>query len=412
MEVSTLIKDITPELPIGLAGFAHREAYTDSVYAPIFLKLFLFSEGKQTKIIVIADLIWWDDNFVSETKDEICRKYNINVQDVIFHATHNHSGPQTSEKFSEQLGKYDQNYVRWLKNEVLRSFELLIKSPRIKVTLEEYTGKSEIGVYRRKIVDGSCLMLPNLTTEIDDTLTVLLLKDVNHKNVAGLIHFSCHPTCTDENAVSSEYVGVCCEKVSRELDGIPVAFLQGFSGDIRPCLINDGTFYRGRLSDMKALGLRVAEDVRRILTSQPAIVEEFQFCTEKLTLPLIFTRATNKHEDSTLMTEWRNLTKNVADEQMLNITYWRLSKEVGFIFCNAEMVQSYGQKIAGIDSTVLPVAYSDGMIGYVADELQLEEGGYESNQFIYYFNLKGKLNRKSAQKVISNLECLVRRNIK
>ena len=68
----------------------------------------------------------------------------------------------------------------------------------------------------------------------------------------------------------------------------------------------------------------------------------------------------------------------------------RLAENLGFLTFNAEVVVEYGLFVKELSGgNVLPLAYSNGMIGYVTTEQQLEEGGYESREAFRYFGMPG-----------------------
>jgi hypothetical protein len=70
------------------------------------------------------------------------------------------------------------------------------------------------------------------------------------------------------------------------------------------------------------------------------------------------------------------------------MSWLKLCEGLSLLTMNAEMVVEYGlfikQRFAG---SVLPVPYSNGMIGYVPTQRQVAEGGYEARESIAYFSL-------------------------
>src|SRR5699024_5960555 len=161
---------ITPNRKIQLAGFSHRMGKTSTVNSDIYLKSF-FLINKDTKILIlVADLIWWDDALVLKLKKEIKNIYHLEENNIFFHATHNHSGPQTSNKFSEKLGKIDEDYISMLSMKVIESVDIALEN--IKTTnVSIYRGSSQIGVNRRKQIDNKIIMAPHEQGENDNRLT-------------------------------------------------------------------------------------------------------------------------------------------------------------------------------------------------------------------------------------------------
>src|SRR5699024_9211786 len=58
--------DITPIIPIGLAGFAHRKEKTKEVYNKLYVKTSVFLNNGQYMMLIVADLIWWDNVIVEK----------------------------------------------------------------------------------------------------------------------------------------------------------------------------------------------------------------------------------------------------------------------------------------------------------------------------------------------------------
>lgn len=115
LKLGTAKIDITPKHPLPLAGFAHRHGVYEQVMDPIYVRVFYFEQtDKQNEteaiILVTADIIWWDDERVQMLQSKLLQMFGIKKESVVLHATHNHSGPQTSEKF-RSLGKIDHQYI-------------------------------------------------------------------------------------------------------------------------------------------------------------------------------------------------------------------------------------------------------------------------------------------------------------
>jgi hypothetical protein len=148
--------------------------------------------------------------------------------------------------------------------------------------------------------------------------------------------------------------------------GVTAGFLQGCCGDIRPALIREGEFYRGGQADVRELGDVLAGAVLSRL-SEP--LDEHSLApvqSSRTQLPLEF-------EDGS------------QPPAPMELSCFGLALGLSFITFNAEMVVAYGflAKLLGL----LPLAYTNGIIGYVTTALQLEEGGYESRGAFPYFNM-------------------------
>lgn len=403
MRLGTSAIDITPNYPIELAGFAHRNGKAEKVFSKLYLKTFVYQRAQKHIILFIADLIWWDNAFIKEMQEKIEKKFHIPQHHIIFHATHNHSGPQISNRFSKQLGKPNQHYVDHLKKQVfqgIREAQMNIEE----VNIELAKGTSDIGIYRRRKEDGSIVMEPNKNVPIDNELTVLSFIAKDRKAKAILIHYPCHPTTTDANIISREYTGICCREIKKEYPNSTIAFLQGFSADVRPALIKNDTFFRGNLKDTQRIGSRLAGDVMLALKNSEEVQTKDAFTCKRMSISLQFEGDEIENEaPSDMINEWKRMIERNTNYD-LHIVYFRLNKNLAFIGCNAEMAQAYGTFIKQLDSTVLPLGYTNGMVGYIPTTEQLIEGGYEPEESIFYFGLPNRLS--------STQEILIRHNFK
>lgn len=378
--------DITPERPVFLAGFAHRKQRTIRIERNLYVKTFVIQKDTRDILFIIADLIWWDEEFVRDLLDIIAVEYSIPSEQVCFHATHNHSGPQTTSKFSKQLGELSKNYLLYLKNRVLTSIEIAMNDME-EVSMKIGKGTSELGVYRRKKEDGKIEMKPNTNIQVDNDLTVTSFINTNNKMKAVWIHYSCHPTTTDANIISTEFVGVCCENIEEYYSNATVAFLQGFCGDVRPNLVKEDEFYRGQIKDMKKIGNLFTSDVIEVMKeSEVASLKGATVC-KKQEVSLIFNNDNlSRFVPESLAHEWPTMVKNnLIKGYTLIFQYIHLSKDISFLTCNAELVQAYGFYVKEINNNLLPLGYSNGMIGYIPTAEQLMEGGYESFDSAFYF---------------------------
>ncbi|MEI3605281.1 hypothetical protein SPD48_06210 [Pseudogracilibacillus sp. SE30717A] len=400
--------DITPELPINLAGFAHREGLTNEVENHLFIKTFYF-KVKTTKIImIVADLIWWGDQLVCELQNEIEDHFSIPKDHICFHATHNHSGPQTSLGFSKKLGEISSEFLDLLKKRVIISVEKAIKNIE-KVSIERRTGTSQLGIYRRKLVNNRIIMAPNEKVPNDNGLNTISFKTEEGKVKAIWIHYSCHPTTTDANVISSEYPGVCCQIIEKYYPKATVAFLQGFCADVRPALVQDGAFYRGSLQHMKRIGECFAQEVLNVLMhgKKITIKEKLQIENKELVLPFD-DNSVNEYIPIELKEEWPKIIKqNRQKKHVLHFQYIKLGENLSFIGCNAELSQAYGVFLKKLENTILPLGYTNGMVGYVATKKQTEAGGYEPVDSIFYFGLPAMLALDTEEKINDTFKTII-----
>ncbi|MGG0716215.1 hypothetical protein ABE096_01260 [Robertmurraya massiliosenegalensis] len=398
--------DITPELPIQLAGFAHRQGKAMEVHSPLFLKTYYFEKKDQVFFLFIGDVIWWDDEKVKSWRKKLASTFAISPDSICFHATHNHSGPQTSEAFTSLLGEIDQSFIQSLEEKILESATSAIgnKEP---VTITVRKTESDISVYRRVTEGDQVLMKPNRDVYVNKDVTIITFTTAEGDMKGMLIHDTCHPTSTDANVVSSEFTGQCCSILKETYQHTVIGFIQGCCGDIRPAFIKDNEFYRGNLEDMEHLGKRLAEDVLIRLMQNGRVIECDNIQAKITRVPLIFQENHEARVDPPVLEIWK---KHVhqhwkdKNEAIFEIQVFQISDELEFVFFNAEMVQHYGEYIKQKWPEALALGYSNGMIGYLATQQQIRQGGYEAKEFIYYFGLPAPFHIKTEETIQNAIE--------
>lgn len=370
--------DITPEAPLALVGFGGREGFYESVSRRLYARVWYFrqedgeADGQQDAVLVQGDLLWWGNQIVHSLRPRLMSLFGLDEASVFLHASHNHSGPDTGTGFGTSALKTDKAYVALLEEKVIQGIRAAVKHLE-PITIERGHGQCAIGVNRRKRINDEVVMGPNLEGVTDPEVTVLrfLRPDGNLKGI--LFHFTCHPTTTMDNRISSEYPGAAMEALESKLgDGIAVSFLQGCCGDIRPGLIDEqGQFWKGSEREVDSLGEELAGVVMEVLETRMHPVRGGTMRKKRLTLELPLQQPTAD-----------------VPHLGLELTYLRLAEDLGFLVMSGEMVVSYGLYAkARSRGAVLPMGYSNGMIGYVPTAQQLAEGGYESIGSIPFFGM-------------------------
>lgn len=398
--------DITPERPVALAGFAHRRTPFDRVERRLYAKVWLFEQARPDVLggepmraaVVQADLIWWGSERMPRLYREAEARWGIRESALFLHATHTHGSPQTSGRFAPSLGTVDEAYVRELESRLLSALgEAAARTEP--VAAERGRGECRIGIHRRRLgADGAVAMAPNPDGPVDPEVTVVRFRGLRGGGTKGVwLHYSCHPTTTGDNAVTSEFPGAAMELVERET-GAPVSFLQGCCGDVRPALIADGEFVRGTADDVTAYGRELAETALRALAAPMEPLAPAALASAGLTVPLPLRPLPGRDElaaaagEDDIRGEWGRLLlaapERLRPDAPLEVRRLVLAAGLSLVAFNAEMVGEYGRYLKRLTvGEALPLAYTNGMIGYVPTAEQAEQGGYEGRESAAYFGL-------------------------
>ncbi len=258
--------DLDPPLGIPMAGYSVR--YSKGTLDPVEARVLAMSDGSRTVAFVTLDLCY---PFDPPVMDEIRAAVRDTVSEVIFHASHTHSGPTYAA--SPEAVKHAIPRVAGAIQAAARSM-----TP---ARIGNGWGQVYIGFNRRYLEpDGSLEMLWRNETKIsttfpvDPTVGVIRFDRMDGSPMAVLVHYSCHPVVLGPENLdySADYPGEMRRYIEQAIGGMAF-FLQGAPGDINP-FYDKTPLSQDAVALMKQTGRTIgAEAVRvakRIQTSAPS----------------------------------------------------------------------------------------------------------------------------------------------
>lgn len=408
--------DITPPKPVALSGFGSRHGSYEGIARRLYANVWLFEQKSDSAtvptyfILIQADFICWPSERMDRLRSEIRNHLHIEDRFNFFNASHTHGGPMTTLAYFHESEEPAQTYMSLVSGLLGKAIDQA-KQDLEPVVMSRGSGACTFNIYRRKWVDGQMEMAPNPEVPVDHEVIVLHFRTEGGATKGVLFHFACHPTTTNANLVTSEYPGAAVEIVERQLgNGANAVFLQGCSGDIRPALQREGRFYSGTSEDVDKLGGELAAEVLRVLSSPMEEVPFEPIVAHALEIDLVFERVPDLEElrkgaDSTGREgDWcRALLKypeRVRSSVPLHLGYVRLGRRLGLLTMDGEMVQEYGRFIKDTSQgNIVPLGYSNGMIGYIPTAVQVDEGGYEGKDSAPLFSLPSPFKRTLEERI-------------
>ncbi|CAH0120177.1 MULTISPECIES: neutral/alkaline non-lysosomal ceramidase N-terminal domain-containing protein [unclassified Paenibacillus] len=398
LKLGTAVRNITPPYPVPLAGFGHRQGVSEGVSHPLCVKAMVLqsqpvSGPAPLALIVSADIIWWGPERMERLYEAFQERWGIKRSAVILNATHTHSGPQTSDRFASEIGEADRAYVDGLEAALLDGIEEALRNLE-PVAIERGSGECRIGVNRRKLENGHIVMAPNEDGPADSEVSVIRFRTEDGLEKAIIVHLACHPTTTDLNMISSEFPGVAMELLEAKLgSGCTAFFMQGCCGDVRPRLVREGRFYRGDGADVVRFGSELAEAAFRVLERPMRALRPRPVSGRSAALDLPLEAGTESGTEPHTVPFQMNLV--------------RIAEGLSLLAMNGEVVTEYGFYAKRLCTDVLPVAYSNGMIGYVPTAAQIAEGGYEADESHRYFRLPSRFSPSVEETVKNGIRALI-----
>lgn len=259
--------DLDPPTGLPMAGYGVR--YSRGTLDPLEARVLALSDGTRTIAFVTLDLCF---PFDPPIMDEIRRAVRGSVDEVIFHASHTHSGPTYSE--APEAAKHAVPRVAAAIEAASRSM--------VAARIGSGWGQIYLGFNRRYLLpDGSVQMLWRNETKIsttfpvDPTVGVIRIDRRDGTPLAVLVNYACHPVVLGPENLnySADYPSEMRRYIEQEMgSGVMAFFLQGAPGDINPYydktpLIEDAVGMMKQTG--RLLGVEAVRVVKTVTTRTP-----------------------------------------------------------------------------------------------------------------------------------------------
>lgn len=390
--------DITPSKNLQLSGYMSRREIARGAADHIEANGILISDGISRIVIISVDTLFVGDAVRQDVLNRL--DGTVSNEELFMCATHTHSAPSIDSS-KPLLGRADNSYIAFATDRIshLTSSILSSKSNPCELYFSELNTHS-FNINRRlqKWTFGfpprrEFKMLPNLRGCKDTKLKVVQAISENGECVALVWSFACHPVAHyDRHMVSADFPGAVRSLVREGLGSkIPVIFLPGFCGDVKPNITSAGP--EG-----------VSARQRRTETFFPPMRSP-QFCQASRGSYRKWTReihsavlAAAQDRSVRLGCEVRSalVTRPLSELGIrAEHPFWsvHLLSLGGAIIAgiSAEPVSGYSallQKTLAVDR-IVPVSCAGHVFGYLPLESMLPEKGYEVTEFKKYFGVSG-----------------------
>jgi hypothetical protein len=399
--------DITPRRPVMLGGFNKRTAPFTSVASRLEANVLIIRGASSSVTVVSTDLLYPGETL----RDQLIKNLGLadRSEELFLCASHTHSAPMTAPSIPH-LGIADDEYVHFVATQITA----LIKSIEHQgepCVCTYHLGSADHSMNRRLVRSRltrsgfarSSGFGPNPNGDRDESVRILQFVRSNGKPSAVIWNYACHPTdFPGFLQVSAEYPGIVRSRLRSELGNIPVLFLQGFSGDVRPP-------FSGRSAG-------IAGFARRVLVGpqfrQPLGREWEEWSSSLAESIASFARSSGRTLDiDSLMLKRVEVPESdfAAGGRGDKSLIWHLIDCGGFriVGINAEPVVKYRRLLEESFSggePLLTVGCLDQPICYLPSDSMIPEQGYEVEGFRSLFSFDARFQNRLQDSVIRRLK--------
>ena len=398
--------DITPRWPVALGGFSKRIAPSTAIASPLEANVLAIEGASSSVTIVSVDLLY---------PGETLRAYLINNlglagkdEQLFLCASHTHSAPMTAPLMA-RLGVPDADYVHYAATRITALIRAVAHKGEASVCTY-HEGQADHSMNRRLIrlrltrsgLGRSSGLGPNPKGDRDESVRILIFAKPDGRPSAIIWNYACHPTeFPGLLQISAEYPGIVRARLRAEFGDIPVLFLQGFSGDVRPP-------FAGRPPGIAGFARRVlvGPQFRRPLEGEWA--DWSKSLAEAVALfarsPLLSPRLDALILKRIEVPEPEVAVGGSGDKSLI----WHLIDCGGFRIAgvNAEPVVGYRRQLEECLSgrPLLTVGCLDQPICYLPTDKMIPERGYEVEGFRSLFNFDGRFQSRLQEAVMRRMK--------
>lgn len=397
--------DITPEVGAPLCGFAARARHTSiGVYHPLRTVATAITDGHTTLIILSAEIVFFE-SISDRVRNAIRQETGIPNANIILSGTHTHCGPAVRTKDIDTHGWIDNDYVHKAISTMVKTAATALKN-RFDARLKFGIGHCDFAANRRKPDPnnpGRVLWGPNTEGPHDHEVSVLTIESLDGVIRGILFNYACHPTSRGGLLIGGDYPGFAYDRIQEAFDNAQPAFLQGCGADQKPIAADPKatSFVPRTIEETRAIGRQLGDAVIKTIKNgqlQPitGAIDLRQSMIDLLTEPLPKDQvAAELESEVSFKKRWAQhhqarLDAGLPEERAVpfEIQTLRFGDSLAIVMLAAEAVVEHALRFKRELRTqfthVLPLAYTNDVVGYISVKRQFNEGGYEvidANQY-------------------------------
>jgi neutral ceramidase len=416
---------ITPEKPTWMAGYASRTKPSEGKLHDLYAKALALEDDRRNRVVIVtSDLLGLSRELSEAVATEALRRYKLRREQLMLTSSHTHTGPVLKQSLR---GAYDLNaaqtaavveYTDGLQQRLVAVIGDALKdlSP---ARLAFGRGEAHFGVNRREMTPRGINFGVDRNGPADSDVPVLRVESPQGSLRAALFSYACHnTTMTGEHyLLSGDYAGFACAAVEQAHPGAAAMFMSGCGADINP-------YPRGTVELAREHGAALAKTVNQVLGGRmqgvhgrvktafdhvklpfapPPTKEEFQ---SRLSDSNVFRR---RHAERMIARLERD--GKLISEYSYPIQVFQLGEGPTLVALAGEVAVDYARRLKrelGVEGMWV-VGYANDVFAYVPTVRILNEGGYEADFSMIYYDLPGRFAPTVEDTIINKVHELTRR---
>jgi neutral ceramidase len=384
--------DLRPPLGIEMGGYGARVGVANGVLDPIQAKILVFEGATRGVAFVTLDLVGvLPVPLLDQIRARV--KSSTGIEDVIFNASHTHSGPLPVETESEWQSRAAGDIASGIEHAWTSR-----RAARIGIG----TGSVRIGHNRLyDMEDGAGKMLWRNETRlptapVDPTVMVLRVDGENGVPIAVLVNYACHAVVLGPENLrySADYPGEMRRVVETAYPSAVCLFIQGGAGNINP-YYDKTPIIEDAVALMRETGRTLGTEVLRVAaTIKPHSVPDTELRIARDTLQF---KARFDQKKVLAATDPQHLTLSARlhieaatrGPYEAPVTTMLLGREFAYVGVPCEIFVDFqiDMRERMRDFPIIFAGYTNKNLGYVPTIKAAVDGGYGASQIGSYLEV-------------------------
>lgn len=425
--VGLAARDISPLLPIRLAGYAGRNRPADKADHPLLVQALALRNSAGERLVLVAlDNCEVSRRFMEPLVDQYTALHQLPRGSVAVVSSHTHSAPVLEDTLTDMAQPTPAEretitaYSRLLKDKLTEVVGAALSDMR-PARLEYGVGRATFAMNRRVYRGDQVVFGDNPDGPVDWDVPVLRIQDTNQATRAVVFGYACHGTCIrggdDWYVVCGEYMAYARQHLEAAYPGAMALYLTGMGGDIDP-------FPRGQLLHARRHGLQLAGAVSAVLDRPMRPVRgDFRFAYDEVELPFVEPppravlekdlASNDVHVRARAAKYLRRMESGDPPLRSISlpVAVARWGDDLNLILMGGEVVVDYARTLKRrlAATPTWPVGYAYEVPCYIPSVRLIKEGGYEADQSLIYYGFYGPFQTAIEDRLISRVESLVER---
>ena len=392
LQAGAAVVELRPALGIEMAGYGARVGVSKGTLDPLHARILVIEGNEQAAALVTLDLV---GVLPVVQLDQIRTrvKTSTGIADVIFNASHTHSGPLLSDDPPDWQARMADDIAAGIERAWANR-----RAARIGIA----TGSVRVGHNRLyDMEDGKGKMLWRNesripTAPVDPTVMVLRVDSADGKPIAVLVNYACHAVVLGPENLqySADYPGEMARTVESAHPGAVCLFLQGGAGNINP-YYDKTPLIEDAVALMRETGRTVAREVLRVSEGiQPHAVSDTEL---RITRDTLHFKARFDHDKvlAGLNPQQLSLSARLHIEAATRgpytapVTTLLLGREFALVGVPCEIFVDFQMNLRERvrDFPILFAGYTNANLGYVPTIRAAVDGGYGASQIGAYLEV-------------------------